>query len=109
MSIQNDNGLLLAIYRNSKILLVRCGSCSVMESWPIIGTSEWYAEDGNPVGYLPALRRLYHDLKIFGNDLTKYHMIVRNDKVEIAREIFANQDIDLLNGHIVLLHCRQSK
>ena len=67
---------------------------------------KWYADDGNAVGDLATLRRLYDDLKIhgpgYGYHLTKCHLIVRKNKIETAQEIFAGQNIDLLDGHRVL-------
>ena len=65
-----------------------------------------YANDGNVVRDLATLRRLYDNFEVhgsgFGYHLPKCQLNVQSDKVEFAREIFADQDVDLFVGHRAL-------
>ena len=66
-------------------------------------TQKWFADDGNGAGSIASLSKLYHDLKEigphFGYKVIKCHLIVKSDFGQRARDIFADQDVEILKGH----------
>ena len=69
-------------------------------------TQKWYADDGNAAGSIPLLSKLYHDLKEigphFGYKVIKCHLITKPDFEQRARDLFANEDVEVIKGHRVL-------
>ena len=69
-------------------------------------TQKWYADNGNAAGSIPLLSKLYHDLKEigphFGYKVIKCHLITKPDFEQRARDLFANEDVEVINGHRVL-------
>ena len=69
-------------------------------------TQKWYADNGNAAGSIPLLSKLYHDLKeigpLFGYKVIKCHLIKKPDFEQRARDLFANEDVAVINGHRVL-------
>ena len=69
-------------------------------------TQKWYADDGNAVGKLEALRTLHDKLEehghAFGYNITKCHLITKSEYIDEAKELFKNKDVELVDGHRVL-------
>ena len=69
-------------------------------------THKWFADDGNAAGSIASLLKLYHELKeigpYFGYKVIKCHLITKSDFEQRARDLFADQDVEILKGHRVL-------
>ena len=69
-------------------------------------TQKWYADDGNAVGKLDAIYRLYKTLQqpgpAFGYHITKSHLFTKTDHKEVVMTLFENLDVELVDGHRVL-------
>ena len=69
-------------------------------------TQKWYADDGNAVGKLDAIYRLYKKLQehgpAFGYYITKCHLVTKTDHKKEAMTLFENLDVELVDGHRVL-------
>ena len=69
-------------------------------------TQKWYADDGNAVGKLDAIHRLYKKLQqhgpAFGYHITKCHLVTKTDHKKVAMTLFENLDVELVDGHRVL-------
>ena len=65
---------------------------------------KWYADDGNAVGKLKHLHRLpmLQPNTAQRLDTTLCHIIAKKNQLENAKEIFKNEDVDILEGHRVL-------
>ena len=69
-------------------------------------THKWFADDGNTAGSISSLLNLYHNFKeigpYFGYKVIKCHLITKSDFEQRARDLFADQDVEILKGHRVL-------
>ena len=67
---------------------------------------KWYADDGNAVGTIEALKTLHEKLKehgpAFGYNLTKCNIITKEDLAQKARETFSNDEMVITTGNRVL-------
>ena len=63
-------------------------------------------DDGNAAGSISSLSKLYHDLKAigphFGYKVIKCHLITKSDFEHRAKDLFANEDVEIIKGHRVL-------
>ena len=64
-------------------------------------THKWYADDGNAAGSISSLSKLYHDLKEIGPHFgykVKCHLITKSDFEHRAKDLFANEDVEIIKG-----------
>ena len=67
---------------------------------------KWYADDGNVAGSIESLRNLFEKLKLdgpaFGYNINKCHLITKDSSLGKAKDLFKDEDVELVAGHRVL-------
>ena len=67
---------------------------------------KWYADDGNVAGSIESLRNLFGKFKLHGPafhyNITKCHLITKDSSLDIVKDLFKGEDVELVGGHRVL-------
>ena len=66
----------------------------------------WCAVDGNVAGIIESLRNLFGKLKLhgpaLGYNITKCHLITKDSSLHKAKDLFKDEDVELMGGHCTL-------
>ena len=67
---------------------------------------KWYADDGNVAGSIKSLQNCFGKMKLhapaFGYKITKCYLISKDSSLDKAKDLFRNEDDELVGGHRML-------
>ena len=121
-ALQNSYGTPSNLYVNEKVLLSQEGTTqgnllaismygiALLPLMDLVNEEgvlqKWYADDGNVAGSIESLQNLFEKLKLhgpgFGYNITKCHLITKDSSLDKAKDLFKDENFELVGGHRVL-------